>query len=625
MREKQENERRGKGLKQYIADRRLAAVSLVLGVLMGLMILLGIRYSRNELIYRTAGQFLGQLAGWVVCMTVMVWAICVGLDALGRGWPKIRDFQFGKFLPVNSYQKRMQARKEKDCEDQGSSCNMESQEWKSKLRATQNLDLGTWLKWVFLSWCVYLPVFLAVYPGIYSYDASAQLLQFYGKLPLTTHHPLIHTLYLGLCMKIAGRLFHTYQAGMALYALSQSFFMSAVFSLCLCRMKARRAPRWLCVASWTFWILNPYLTVFSFVTTKDVLFGAFFLLAFDTACCLAEDPEHFWRGMCQKKEDLDKERELDKEKNLNETGSQKKVGKTGDWLLFFVSVLFMCLFRNQGIYVFLFFVLAVCLFLRKKVYRRHWFIGASLLVAALWYVLSGPIPTAFGVGKGDAREMLCVPMQQLARMYHEVPEKLTPEEKEYIETLIDPQALSEYVRVNADPVKNGFHTEVMQADMGRFVRTWAEIGKRHPGIYLDSFLMGNWGYWYMGDSQYWISYILYDGAYLEGNLNILHITRNSHFQALSDWLREATLTPAFQSVPMLSVLLNQAFPFWLMLFAAGFAVWKHRAYEILPLMLLLGCWGTLLLGPVVSLRYALPLIYCVPRLLEMIVGLTGKR
>ena len=101
---------------------------------------------------------------------------------------------------------------------------MESQGRESKQRAAKNSDLGTWLKWMFLSWCVYLPVFLAVYPGIYSYDASAQLLQFYGKLPLTTHHPLIHTLYLGLCMKIAGRLFHTYQAGMALYALSQSFF-----------------------------------------------------------------------------------------------------------------------------------------------------------------------------------------------------------------------------------------------------------------------------------------------------------------------------------------------------------------------------------------------------------------
>ena len=97
MREKQENERRGKGLKQYIADRRLAAVSLVLGVLMGLMILLGIRYSRNELIYRTAGQFLGQLAGWAVCMTVMVWAICVGWMLWG-----VAGLRYGIFSSENS-------------------------------------------------------------------------------------------------------------------------------------------------------------------------------------------------------------------------------------------------------------------------------------------------------------------------------------------------------------------------------------------------------------------------------------------------------------------------------------------------------------------------------------------
>ena len=601
MREKQKNGRQDKELRRYIVDRRLAAVSFVLGVLMGLIILLGIRYSRNELIYRTPGGFLGQLAGWTACVTVVVWAIYVGLDALGqRCWSSVWNRQ-----------RRTQARRGMNRESQESNRDVKSRGQESKI--------GTWLKWMLLSWCVYLPVFLAVYPGIYSYDASAQLLQFYGKLPLTTHHPLIHTLYLGLCMKIAGRLFHTYQAGMALYALSQSLFMSAVFSLCLCRMKARRAPRWLCAVSWVFWILNPYLTVFSFVTTKDVLFGAFFMLAFDSACCLAEDPERFWQGVCQKRVDSN---EL---KELSRAFPQRKGVNVGEWLLFFVSILFMCLFRNQGIYVFLFFGLTVCLFLRKKVYRRKRFIGASLLVAALWYILSGPIPAAIGVGKGDAREMLCVPMQQLARVYHEVPEDLTPEEKEYIETLIDPQALSEYVRVNADPVKNGFHTEVMQADMGRFVRTWAEIGKRRPDIYLDSFLMGNWGYWYLGDSEYWMDYILYDGAYLERDLNILHITRNSHFQALSDWLREVTLTPAFQSIPVLSMILNQAFPFWLMLLAAGFAVWKRQAYEIIPMMLLLGYWGTLLLGPVTSLRYALPLIYCVPRLVEMIVGLALKR
>ena len=608
MREKQRNEKQENGwngLRRYISDRRLAAVSLALGVLMGLMILLGIRYSRNELIYRTLGEFLGQLAGWTACMTAAAWVICVCLDALGcRCWSNVWNWQ-----------KRTQAQNGTGCECQESNQGAERQGQKSKQRATQ---FRTWLKWMFLSWGVYLPVFLAVYPGIYSYDASAQILQFYGKLPLTTHHPLIHTVYLGLCMKIAGRLFHTYQAGMALYALSQSFFMSAVFSLCLCRMKTRRAPGWLRAVSWMFWILNPYLTVFSFVTTKDVIFGAFFLLAFDTACCLAEEPTQFWKGICWKRGDSN---EL---KGLSGIYPQRKATNVGEWLLFFVSVFFMCLFRNQGIYVFLFFVLAVCLFLRKKVYRRKPFIGASLLVVILWYLLSGPVPAALGVGKGDAREMLCVPMQQMARVYHEAPEELTTEERDYIETLIDPQALSEYVRVNADPVKSGFRTEVMQADKGRFVRTWAEIGKRQPDIYLDSFLMGNWGYWYPGDSEYWMDYILYDGTYLEGDLNILHITRNSQFQALSDWLREVTLTPAFQSVPVLSVLLNQAFPFWLMLFAAGFAVWRRRAHEIVPMMLLLGYWGTLLLGPVVSLRYALALIYCVPRMLEIIAKLSKE-
>lgn len=602
MREKLGNEKQENGwngLRRYIADRRLAAVSLTLGVLMGLMILLGIRYSRNELIYRTLGEFLGQLAGWTACMTAAAWVFCVCLDALGRrcwfnawNWQKQTQAQNGTGCECQGQKSKQRVTQNSDCSERREPAQPFFQgKISNKNNRVEILNLGTWLKWMFLSWCVYLPVFLAVYPGIYSYDASAQILQFYGKLPLTTHHPLIHTVYLGLCMKIAGRLFHTYQAGMALYALSQSFFMSAVFSLCLCRMKTRRAPGWLRAVSWMFWILNPYLTVFSFVTTKDVIFGAFFLLAFDTACCLVEEPEHFWQG---------------------------------EWLLFFVSVLFMCLFRNQGIYVFLFFVLVVCLFLRKKVYRRKPFIGASLLVVILWYLLSGPVPAALGVGKGDAREMLCVPMQQMARVYHEAPEELTTEERDYIETLIDPQALSEYVRVNADPVKSGFHTEVMQADKGRFVRTWAEIGKRRPDIYLDSFLMGNWGYWYPGDSEYWMDYILYDGAYLEGDLNILHITRNSHFQALSNWLREATLTPAFQSIPVLSVLLNQAFPFWLMLFAAGVAVWRRRAHEIVPMMLLLGYWGTLLLGPVVSLRYALPLIYCVPRMLEMIVRLSKE-
>ena len=102
------------------------------------------------------------------------------------------------------------------------------------------------------------------------------------------------------------------------------------------------------------------------------------------------------------------------------------------------------------------------------------------------------------------------------RVWHEAPESLTREEKAYIETLILPEALDGYVRVNADPVKSGFQTNVVKEDPLKFVGTWAGIGAKEPLIYLDSFLMGNWGYWYPGETQYWISYIMFDGAFFGG-------------------------------------------------------------------------------------------------------------
>ena len=43
--------------------------------------------------------------------------------------------------------------------------------------------------------------------------------------------------------------------------------------------------------------------------------------------------------------------------------------------------------------------------------------------------------------------------------------------------------------------------------------------------------MGNWGYWYPGETQYWISYIMFDGAFLEDEYNVLHIFRNSHMSS----------------------------------------------------------------------------------------------
>lgn len=532
-------------------ENRRIVCSAVCGVLMSLMVLLGIRYSLNEKITLSLLRSVCALAAGTCVFTGLV-------SALFRGCARI-------------------------------SCCCHSSESRGALVRSGVLVFAATI-------LVYLPVFLAVYPGIYSYDASIQVMQMFGVHPLTTHHPLLHSLYLFCCFRAGELLFHSYQAGMAMYALSQAVFMAAVFSVLLCRMEQRGAPWQLRFLSWAFLVINPYVTVFSFVTTKDVLFGAFFALLFDLSFDLLEDPEAFLK---------------------------KKSG----CVAFFGAVLLMCLFRNQGIYVYLLFAAAaICFFWCRKQERKQVlcrFVTGSLVVCLGWYVLFGPLPSAFGIEKGDSREMLCVPMQQLARVWTEEPELLSEEEKAYIETLITPQALKEYVRVNADPVKSGFRTEVLRQDPKKFLSVWASLGVKDPELYFDSFCMGNWGYWYPGESQYWIDYILFDGAFLEPEYNILNVHRNSHFPKLEQTLRELTLTPAFDSVPVLSFVLNQAFPFWLMLTAALFAIWKRRLACLIPLFLILGYWGTLLLGPVTSLRYVLPLIYCVPRMAE--IFLFGQR
>lgn len=545
-------------------EPRRILCSVLCGIVMSLMLLLGIRYSSNEKIGISLPRSICALAAGALLFSGVLSTLFRCLDEAGK---------------------------------RAAFCRREAKLSCKK----QHVFFFSWFCLFGITMAVYLPVFFAVYPGIYSYDASIQVMQLFGVHPLTTHHPLLHSLYLFCCFKTGELLFHSYQAGMAMYALSQAVLMAAVFSLALCRMRKRGVPVWLLAGSWLFLVINPYVTVFSFVTTKDVVFGAFFLLLFDLSFDLMANPAVFLK-------------------------SRRKCGQ------FFGSALFMCLFRNQGIYVYALFALGVLFlfFLEKKdgktgeqlnkrssVHLR--FLTGSLLMAVLWYTCSAALPAAAGIEQGDSREMLCVPMQQLARVWTEEGESLTDEEKTYIETLIDPQALSQYVRVNADPVKSGFRTEVLRQDPKRFLSVWLSLGCQYPEIYVDSFCMGNWGVWYPFQSQYWIHYILFDGAFLEPEYNVLNIHRNSKLPIFEEKLRELTLTPVFDSVPVLSVLLNQAFPFWLMLSAGFWSVWKKRYANLVPLLLIFGYWGTLLLGPVTSLRYVLPLIYCVPRMAEMFV------
>lgn len=546
-------------------EKRRLLVSLCFGFIMGFMIYLGAGYVRDVMLAASLAGFFAALVSLTLFFAAMV-------SMLLRALPAIGAVNVDAKARLDSLAERFDRR-----------CGMK-----------------TYLAVFLMTGIFFFLTFLAVYPGIYSYDASVQVLQFFGDKPVTNHHPLLHTLFLCGSLKLGNVLFGSWQAGMVIHSILQALIMDAVFSYVIWRMIKEKRPAFLIAFTYLFLVVNPYIRIMVFITTKDVLFGAAFLLAFLWAADMVRDVRD---------------------------GKGKRFFQSGFLQFrFFLAVLFMCFLRNQGIYVFLFFALIFFLYqaitagkTEKGQLRPSRWLLCAVLTAAFYGLVTGPVYSLLGVEPGDMREMLSVPMQQLARAYNEEPEQLSEEEKEYIREVILPESLEQYVSVNADPVKSGFQTDVLKADPKRFAGTWLSVGLKTPLVYLDSFCLGNWGYWYPEETQYWINYIVFDGAFMEAEYNVLNIRRDSRLPRYEERLRELSLTPAFEDIPVLSLLLNQAFPFWMMLVTAAVCIFQRKYRALIPLTLILGYWGTLLLGPVTSVRYAFPLMLCVPALLAVVL------
>ena len=124
----------------------------------------------------------------------------------------------------------------------------------------------------------------------------------------------------------------------------------------------------------------------------------------------------------------------------------------------------------------------------------------------------------------------------------------------------------------------------------------------------------------MGKTPYHKEYILYDGV--NESLDPLYIQRQTKFPLYDNYLREISKTPVYENVPVLRVILRQAFPFLLMIICIYLA-WLRRSYKELVLLILpFAYWGTLILGPVVCIRYVFPLVIMIPIFLGMIFSKT---
>lgn len=432
--------------------------------------------------------------------------------------------------------------------------------------------------------------FLVAFPGFFSYDATDEYNRFVYN-DMSTHHPPLHIFLLAGSVDFFHKLTGSYNAGVAVYVGGQMLFTALCFTYALVLLRRLGVPGWLRLLSLGFFSLFPTVVMFVLCTTKDSLFSALVFLFFLQLMLIQRDARAFFASP------------------LRTAG------------LVVVTAL-MLLLRNNALYALM--VLLPFVLLTGAGRRLRTWLCLGLAMALFWLV-DGPLYGSLGIRRGEVKEMLSVPMQQLARTYNERPEAFSEADSEILFRYLNEKRIGAYAPKLSDQIKYRFNNDAFVEDPGSFFSLWWRIGVKNPGVYINATLYNTvdaWypdsvvngynfeGYWFDAYSVGGTSYFL-DAAEEPAN-------RASFFPTLYPPIERFARQLSFQNIPMASMLFSIGFQFWVLLFTMAYLLYRRLHRLLFPFLYVLLLFLTILLGPIMLVRYALYLFYLFPLTLAVL-------
>lgn len=419
----------------------------------------------------------------------------------------------------------------------------------------------------------WLPYLLAFYPGLFTYDISWQYQQ-YQTWELNTHHPLLHTLLVGGFCELGWHLFGYPVKGLLMYTLFQMALMALAMASAISLLYRHHAPAWVC---WLMLIADavlPFNTLLAVSSTKDTLFSGAVLYL----CVL-----------------------------LVEMLLEKDTLRRPGWMIRFVlAQAAVGLMRNNGFICIAVLVLvsAVGLIRHRRTAKR--LLALSLCGLMLYSGTNTGLKAATGAQDGHFREMLSVPLQQLGRVHHLTDDEAKPEIEKWLPTV---ELYSPHL---ADFVKNMFDAE--KEELPELFRLWAEVGRRHPIIYVDSMLATSAGFYHIDAMP--------TGLYLETSFHEDEgwwLKEDSKWPGLRDLLARLYSNNEFLDIPILNALLSPALWVWMLVLAFFAALCTRHHAAALAGLVCAALYLTALLGPCVMVRYVYPFMLAAPLLLGTVM------
>lgn len=451
-----------------------------------------------------------------------------------------------------------------------------------------------WLTFLAITFCGFL-VWLALYPGVYGYDAGFQIDRILNPdSVITSHYSLLFSALLAGFVQFGQTCFNSYEFGLALFTLLQMLFLAFVATRITIYVVTKTKNLYLYLFSLLFFCFFPTYTILAVSSAQDVIFAGLFALVFLNLLKLVED-SNYWQ-------------------------------RVRNPISLAILALLLCMFRNNGIYC-LILVVPFALVLTKS---KKWWLALALLAPIVIYkIYTGPIFDFIGVQKTDTmNEMLSVPSQQLARVYNTKPTAFTETDLQtlrrfypHYERTFPTYAIFPEI---ADAIKNDLNNQETSDNFGEYLGLWARVGLRSPSNYVDAFLLNTLSLWYpekqYPDSRVYHPYIEFNMVDMEPwGEQYLNFERHSKFPAYGWVLEKIIAHNSWQKLPLISVFFSAGTYFIIFCLLVGLVILRRAWKYFLPLSLILGLYATLFLTPASLVRYVFPIMILAPVLLTLVI------
>ena len=452
-------------------------------------------------------------------------------------------------------------------------------------RAAKYANLFTF---IFMIVC-WLPVLLAVYPGFFVYDAQDEWLQVASR-NFNTHHPLVHVLMLGGIICAVHKVTDSYNLGIACYMVVQMMIVSGAFTYLLSFMRRRKVSRGVRLLSLLYFAFFPVIVMFTLCSAKDALFTVALLLLLLALLDMGSEEQQFF------------------------TSNRK--------MLFFVlSAVAMMLFRKNGVYAFAVMVPILLVYHKQNLKKTGLLIGMIFLA---YFVINTGLTVAFHATGGENQEILTVPIQQLARTYKFNREAFEQEDIDTLHEILPEEALVLYNPKLSDPVKVRFQNELFAADKSKYAGLWLRIGLKKPLSYINAWLVNSYGFWYPDTViDVYSGNTVFTFTYGESSYFGYEVEEPGFRDSKIPWLDEAyrklALEISQEKIPIYSMLYSPGGIFWCIAFVFAYMLYRRKYNIVIPYMMVLTVWLTVLLGPTYLPRYVLIFWYGLPLFAAMLL------